>query len=120
FRVMAAGFLAFIVIPLGTGRLKSQEPETTPDKLETLFQSGMASLKEKKFQEAEEAFRKLLELEPANTRGVIGVAEVYLAQKREDEAIRLLQEESKKNPRSLGHRMALGDFAMRAAKYDLA
>jgi tetratricopeptide (TPR) repeat protein len=120
-RVIAQGLLAFIaIVPHGSGLLNGQQPEGTPNPAEALFQVGVSNLKEKKFTEAEEAFRKLYELEPSNTRGALGVAEVYLAQKRDDEAIRFLQQVATKNPRILAYRMAIGDFAMRSGKYDLA
>ena len=47
------------------------------------------------YAEAEESFRRLRELEPGSLRGTLGMVEVYLAQKRDDDAIALLQAERK-------------------------
>ncbi len=111
-RAAMAGLVAFTL-------LKGQQP-APPESADELFQSGTARLSEGKYKEAEEAYRKVYALEPGNPRGIVGVAQVYIAQKKGDEAIQLLQAEANKNPRNLDYLLALGNIAMQAAKYDLA
>jgi tetratricopeptide (TPR) repeat protein len=111
-RATMAGLAAFIL-------LKGQQA-ATPESAEELFQSGTARLSEGKYKEAEEAYRKLYALEPGNPRGIVGVAQIYIAQKKNDEAIQLLQAEAKKNPKNLDYQMAIGNMAMKAAMYDVA
>ena len=102
---------------LGSGFLAGQQ---VPNSADALFQAGVARFSEGKYKEAEEAFRKVYELEPGASRGILGVAEVYVAQKRDDEALRLLQAESEKSPARLDFHLAIGNVALHAAKLDLA
>jgi tetratricopeptide (TPR) repeat protein len=120
-RASSGLLLAFaLIVPLTSGSQESQQRTSTPNSADALFQSAGASLAQGKYKEAEEAFHKVYELEPTNLRGIVGVARVYIAQNRTDEAIQLLQAEAKKNPTRLDYRVAIGDVAMLAAKYDLA
>jgi len=80
----------------------------------------MTSLAAGKYSEAEEAFRKVHELEPENSRGIANLARVYSLQKKDDEAIRLLQAKVKEYPMRVDYRVLLGDVAVQATKYDLA
>jgi tetratricopeptide (TPR) repeat protein len=111
-RAIMAGLFAFAL-------LKGQQP-AAPESADELFQSGASKLSEGKYKEAEEAYRKVYALEPGNPRGILGVAQVYVAQKKGDEAIQLLRAEAKKYPRNPDFQMAIGELAMKAAKYDLA
>jgi tetratricopeptide (TPR) repeat protein len=104
---------------MGSAVLGGQQTPA-PSPADTLFQSGFARLSQGKYQEAEEAFRKVYEMEPANSRGILAVAEVYVAQKKDDEALRLLQAEAGKNPARLDLHIGIGNVALHAAKYDLA
>jgi len=107
--------LTFILL---TGAIYGQqEASNTAD---TLFQSAVAQLSEGKYQDAEASFRKLAELEPATSRGILGIADVWAAQKKDDEALRLLQDEAAKHPERPDLHFGLGNLALRAAKYDLA
>ena len=87
---------------------------------DTLFQSGVARLSEGKYADAEEAFRKVSELEPGKARGAMALAQVYLVQKKNDEALQLLQAEASKRPAPPDLHVAIGAVAMRVGKYDLA
>jgi tetratricopeptide (TPR) repeat protein len=84
------------------------------------FQLGAVNLADKKYPEAEAAFRRAYQLNPADTRSLMGIVEAALAQNQTDAALALLQAESAKAPSRPDVQMALGNTAIRAAKYDLA
>jgi tetratricopeptide (TPR) repeat protein len=109
---------ALVLFALLNGVLHSQQ--SAPTSADGLFQSAMAQFSQGKYQDAEEAFRKLAELEPTTSRGILGVAEVWVAQKRDDEAIRLLQTEVGKHPDHPDLHFGIGNLALRTGKYDLA
>jgi len=93
---------------------------TNPSSPDVVFQLGTANLVEKKYKEAEEAFRRAYQLNPANSRGLLGVVETYLAQNKTQQAIDTLQDELSKHPDRLDVRLALGNTAVRLGKFDLA
>ena len=84
------------------------------------FQLGAVNLADKKYAEAEAAFRRAYQLNPADARGLMGVVETAIAQNQTDAALALLQAEVAKAPSRADLQMALGNTAVRAAKYDLA
>jgi len=108
--------LAVLLIPA----LHSQPAAPAPTAADTLFQSGIAQLSQGKYQDAEASFRKLAEIEPTTSRGVLGIADVWLAQKKGDEAFRMLQDESAKNPTHGELHYGIANMALRTGKYDLA
>jgi len=75
---------------------------------------------DKKYAEAEAAFRRAYQLNPADARGLTGLVEAAIAQNQPDAAVALLQVEIAKAPNRADLQMALGNTAVRAAKYDLA
>jgi tetratricopeptide (TPR) repeat protein len=91
-----------------------------PSSTDTLFQLGVVNLADGKYKDAEDAFRKDYALEPANSRGLMGTVEVYMAQNKEDQGIQLLEQEMQKYPTRTDYHLALGNTAVRAGKYDLA
>jgi tetratricopeptide (TPR) repeat protein len=94
--------------------------QANPSSPDVLFQVGVVSLAENKFQEAEASFRRAYQLNPANTRGLMGMVETYMVQNRPDQALQLLQAEAEKAPGRMEFRVALGNTAVRAGKYDMA
>ncbi len=119
-RLAPGAFLTMaIVIPLASGFLSGQVA-TPSSSADALFRSGKASAAAGKYQEAEDAFRRVYELEPGNIRGIMGLAEVFLQQKKESDAILLLQLEADKNVNRPDLRKALGNVLVRTGKYDLA
>ena len=76
----------------------------------------MAAFDQGRYQEAEDLFWQLYQLEPGGA--VLGLSEVYMAEKRQDEAIRLLAAELEKDPRSTELRMGLGNLFVRTEQYD--
>ncbi len=112
---MTAGLLlAFVILP-GAG---AQQPATAT--AEGLFQEGLVALKGERYADAEAAFRKQMELAPENILAVLGVTQVYMAQKRSSDALRFLQDEAARRPARADLKLALGDTAVRAGQYDVA
>lgn len=87
---------------------------------DVLFQMGVVNLAENRFKDAEDAFRRSYQANPANSRGLMGIVESYIAQNKPDEAIKLLQTESDKAPGRIDLLLALGNTAVRAGKHDFA
>jgi tetratricopeptide (TPR) repeat protein len=94
--------------------------KTNPSAPDVLFQLGIVSLAESKYKEAEDDFRRSYELNPANSRGLMGVVETELAQNHSEQAMKLLQTESAKSPNRMDLVMAMGNTAVRAGQYDVA
>jgi tetratricopeptide (TPR) repeat protein len=92
----------------------------SPSSPDVLFQLGVVNLAEGKYKEAEDAFRRSYQLNPANSRGLMGVVETNMAQNKPDAALALLQAESDKAPSRVDLLVALGNTAVRAGKWDFA
>jgi tetratricopeptide (TPR) repeat protein len=92
--------------------------KTNPSSPDVYFQLGIVNLTESKFKEANDAFRKAYELNPANSRGLMGMAETDMAQNKPDEALKLLKAESDKSPNRMDLIAQLGNTSIRAGKYD--
>ena len=92
--------------------------KASPSTPEIHFQLGMVALAEKRYADAEESFKKSFELNPANSRGLMGIVETDMAQNKTDAALKLLLEESKKAPNRMDLLVGLGNTAVRAGKYD--
>jgi tetratricopeptide (TPR) repeat protein len=90
-----------------------------PGSPDVLFQLGVVNLAEGKFKDAEDAFRRAYQLNPANSRGLMGIVETDMAQNKTDEALKILQTESDKAPNRLDLLLAVGNTAVRAGKFDL-
>lgn len=90
------------------------------DRPDQLFRDAQSSLAAKKYTEAEAAFRRLYAAEPGNIRGLVGVVQVYMAQGKRDDALRLLDEENAKPPVRPDLLAAAGDTAMEAEYYGQA
>jgi tetratricopeptide (TPR) repeat protein len=97
-----------------------QMVKTAPSSPDVLFQLGVVNLAEGKHKEAEDAFRRAYQLNPANSRGLMGVVETNMAQNKPDAALALLQQESDKAPNRTDLLLALGNTAVRAGKFDFA
>ena len=92
--------------------------KANPSSPDVLFQLGVLDLAESKYKEAEDSFRRAYELNPANPRGLMGIVETEMALKHPDQAMKLLQTESAKEPNRSDLILALGNTAIRAGKYD--
>jgi tetratricopeptide (TPR) repeat protein len=85
-----------------------------------LVQLGVVNLTENRFKEAEDAFRRAYQLNPANSRGLMGIVETNMAQNKTEAALALLQAEADKDPNRMDFLLALGNTAVRVGKFDLA
>jgi tetratricopeptide (TPR) repeat protein len=94
--------------------------KANPASPDVLFQLGVVNLAENRFKEAEDAFRRSYQLNPANSRGLLGVVETGMAQNKGEEALKTLQAESDKAPGRVDLLRLLGDTAVRAGKLDFA
>jgi tetratricopeptide (TPR) repeat protein len=110
---------AVLVLALASGSLTAQLA-VQGSNADRAYQASVVSLSQRKYAEAEAGFRQLIEVDPQNTRGAIALAQVLLAQRKSDDAIRVLQEQITKNPTRPELYLALGDAAARVGQYDLA
>jgi len=94
--------------------------KTNPGSPDVVYQMGAVNLSERRFKEAEDAFRRTYQLNPANPRGLMGMVETSMAQNKPDEALKLLQAESDKAPNRVDLLLAMGNTAVRAGKFDVA
>ena len=94
--------------------------EKTPNSQEVMVQMGVVMAAQKKYKEAEAMFRKAYELNPANSRGLMGQVETVMAQNQPERAVQLLRAEIERYPARLEFHMMLGNIAVRARKFDLA
>ena len=94
--------------------------KANPSAPDVLFQLGVVNLAENKYKEAEDAFGRSYELNPANSRGLMGMVETEMAERHTDQAMQLLQNEAAKFPNRMDFQLALGNTAVRAGKFDLA
>jgi tetratricopeptide (TPR) repeat protein len=100
--------------------VRAQEEPPPASSADTLFQMGVKRLSIGQYELAGDDFRRVAELEPGNPRGIIGMAQVYVAEKRVAEGLRLLQSEAAKFPTMPELHLAIGNVALAAGKYDLA
>jgi tetratricopeptide (TPR) repeat protein len=87
---------------------------------DVLFQLGVVDLAEGKYKDANESFKRTYELNPTNSRGLMGMVETDMAENKPDEAIKTLEAEAAKAPNRLDVQLALGNTEVRAGRYDLA
>jgi tetratricopeptide (TPR) repeat protein len=77
-----------------------------PNSPDALLQLGELRLNEKNYPEAEQAFWKSYAQNPLDTRGLLRVAEMYIAKNESGRAMQILRSESNKRPDRLElHRM---------------
>src|SRR5215471_12012860 len=107
-----------LMLTVGISSLAAQSTAPTPKDL--MFQKGVRSLAEKRYEDAEKLFRSLSEIEPENLRGVIGLAEAYIGQHKDDEALIALMAESQKYPARADLHYAMGNVAVHAGRQDMA
>ena len=91
-----------------------------PNSPDVLFQLGVVNLAEGKYKDANDSFKRAYELNPANSRGLMGMVETEMAENKPDEAIKTLETEAAKAPNRLDVQLALGNTEVRAGRYDLA
>ena len=82
------------------------------------MQMGIVLVAEQKYKEAEEIFRKVYDLNPANAAGLLGMTEVMMAEKQPERAQQALRTEIQKYPTRQEFHLALGNLLVRAGKFD--
>ena len=101
-----------------------QELEETlslyPSSNDARYQLGFIDFQEKKFADAEKQFRQLYETNPADSRGLMGLCEIFMARGDFDSALNILKKEIVRHPGQLNLLLALGNMATRANKFDEA
>jgi len=110
------------------GQRKYQEARATLEALakknanvpELQLQFGTISMAERKFADAEAAFRKAYQLNPNDSRGIVGMVESYFLQNKGDQALKMLQAEVDKAPTRWELRIALGNAELDMHQYDQA
>lgn len=95
-----------------TGMIKSN-----PSSPDVYYQAGLAALMQNKPQLAEEAFMRAYQLNPANSKSLLGVVDSEIQQGHPDKAMSLLESESKKAPNRLDIPLLMGNTAQREGKY---
>ena len=91
-----------------------------PQSPEVPMQLGILAIRQKKFADAEQIFRKMQQTSQGDALGAAGLAEAYTAQKEFAKAIPVLQDELKKSPGSAVIGNLLAFTALRAGNYDVA
>jgi len=122
-RVSTGALVAVAALfPLAGGYLKAQPQASEAQRSESqdLCEQGATLLGAKQYEGAEMAFRRAYQLNPENSRGLLGLTEVYIAQGRQDEAVALLQREAAAHPDRQDLQLALGNTAVRAGQYEMA
>jgi tetratricopeptide (TPR) repeat protein len=94
--------------------------KSNPGSPDVQFQLGVVNLAENKYKEAEDAFMRSYRLNPANSRGLMGVVETNIVQNKTEAGLALLQAEAGKAPERVDLLLALGTVAIRAGSFDLA
>jgi tetratricopeptide (TPR) repeat protein len=94
------------------GMLKSN-----PGSPDVYYQVGTAALAQGKLKEAEEAFQRAYQLNPTNSKSLLGMVEAEIQQGQPEKAMSILQEESKKAPNRLDLLFLMGTTAQREGKF---
>ena len=91
-----------------------------PDSPDLQFQLALVNFLEKRYAEAEAAFRALRTRYPSDPRLIYAIAEVFMQTGREADALRFLQEEQKRFPEDLSLKYAVANVALRSNQHKLA
>ena len=87
---------------------------------EALFQLGQVNAAERRWKEAEAAYRKSYEVNSANIQGLLTIADYKMEHHQADQAIEILAGEVRKHPERLDLRLAHGALASRGGRRDEA
>lgn len=105
----------------GDSRAKLDELlKTNPNSPDANFQIGVLDLAENKYKEAGDQFKRTYQLNPANSRGLLGIVESEMALGKPDEALNILRGEAAKAPNRLEIQVAMGNTEVRSGHYDAA
>ena len=119
--LLAACFTIAVMLPVAGGYLKAQENRPPESGAFTeQFKRGVDLLQQKRYAEADQAFRDAQEIDSNSSRALMGQVEVRMSQNKWQEALELLQNEVNRHPKRVDLRLALGNTAVRCGQYDLA
>ena len=122
--IPAAVLVLAALLPVAGGFLRGQDqapaPSTTHSANDAAVQRAYDCWKQGKFQEAEELYRQIYILDPEDSRGLAGIVESLMAEKRPADAVQLMQLESAKRPDRTDLRLMLSNLYVRTEQYDLA
>jgi tetratricopeptide (TPR) repeat protein len=91
--------------------------KSNPGSPDVYYQVGTAALAQGKLKEAEEAFQRAYQLNPTNSKSLLGMVEAEIQQGQPEKAMSILQEESKKAPNRLDLLFLMGTTAQREGKF---
>jgi len=91
--------------------------KSNPSSPDVYYQAGVGALTQGKSQVAEEDFMRAYQLNPANSKSLMGVVDAEMQQGHPDKAMGLLESESKKSPNRLDIPLLMGATAQREGKY---
>ena len=91
-----------------------------PNSPDLQFQLAMVDYKEQNYAESLTIFKRLFEKYPNDVRLVYAMADILVRLKQGKEALKMLQDQSSRNPQNQGVRMVLANTAEAVGQYDLA
>ena len=91
--------------------------KSNPGSSEVYYQAGAAALSQGKLKEAEAAFMRSYELNPANPRALLGVVQTDIQAGQPDKAMTVLQNDSRKAPNRMDIQILMGITARQEGKY---
>lgn len=91
--------------------------KSNPSSPDVFYQVGVSYMEQGKLKEAEGAFQRAYELNPANPRALLGVVEVDIRMGKPEAGMALLQAESRKSPNRLDLPLLMGTTAVRQGKF---
>jgi beta-lactamase regulating signal transducer with metallopeptidase domain/tetratricopeptide (TPR) repeat protein len=109
-----------VMVPLATGFLEAQEAVTVTTAVDVLANAGAGFWKAGNYSQAEETFQRMRREAPGDIRGVVGLAETYWSEGRQEDAIQLMQTEAERHPARIDYQLPLANFLVRATRYDSA
>ncbi|MFN0102012.1 MAG: tetratricopeptide repeat protein [Bryobacteraceae bacterium] len=92
--------------------------KSNPGQRDAKYQLGYVLFREGKMKEAEAIFEQVYGQTPPDMRGLMGMTEVYTAQRQFDRGLKLLDEAIGKYPKAPVLQVAWGNIAVRAGRID--
>jgi tetratricopeptide (TPR) repeat protein len=100
-----------------TNTLLASMLKSNPGSPDVYYQVGTAALAQGKLKEAESAFQRAYELNPANSKSLLGMVEAEIQQGQPDKAMSILQGEVSKAPNRLDLVFIMGTTAQKEGKF---
>ena len=129
-RAIPVGILALAaMLPVGKGFLQGQDvaapvaakpTSTTHSSNDAAVQRAYDCFLQHNYPEAENLYRQLYILDPEDHRGLVGLAETYIAEGRQNDAIQSMQQEVSEHPDQKDLRIYLANLEVRTEQYNAA